>query len=129
MDVKRQVLLVESDSKWSFLIKKSLVGFKVMCVDSAQTAMDKLDEKEISFLVINLDLPKHNGIELLNERASHPDIASIPCVVYGASEQMNNISKQAWEAYRVFEHLHQAKIAEQLLPTLTKLIKNAPVYS
>ena len=123
MGVKQTILLVESDAQWQVLIKTLLMSeFDVDLATSAQAAIDMLDGNTYDAMVVNLQLPQNSGIELLNERASYADIASLPCVVYGADDQMLEITDEVWRLYRVDVYVQQTDLSQDLLSTLQRIL-------
>jgi len=57
-------------------------GFTVTAVAGAQAGIYAADSKRPDAIVLELQLPRHNGIEFLHELRSYPEWRDIPVVVH-----------------------------------------------
>lgn len=57
-------------------------GHAVMCVFSAQAAIVSLDSFEPDLIILELQLPGHNGVEFLYELRSYTDLQEVPVLVH-----------------------------------------------
>ena len=77
------VLLVEPDRvlAGSYRQKLRAAGHRVVHVSTAQAAVQAADKKCPECIVLNVDLPRHNGIEFLYEFRSYPEWQDVPVVL------------------------------------------------
>lgn len=85
----KKVLIVEDDSEMRTLYAQALAGdgFEVIAANSAQAALDALEEMMPDVVVLDIMLPVHNGITILYEMQSYDDWAEIPVIVLSAIPQ------------------------------------------
>jgi len=78
-----QILLVEPDSILAKTYAASLGrdGHHVLRAQDAQSAIDATDAVRPDCIVMEVQLPHHNGVELLYELRSHADWQSIPIII------------------------------------------------
>lgn len=78
------ILLVEPHPLLGNTYKQALeqAGHTVVWQKKAQKAIHSADERTPDGVVLELQLPKHNGIAFLYEFRSYPDWQSIPVVVH-----------------------------------------------
>jgi len=79
-----RVLLIEPD----LLQAKTLAaavrheGYEAIYAFSAQSAIQAADEHDPDIIVMELQLPGHNGIEFLYEFRSYPEWLHVPVIFY-----------------------------------------------
>lgn len=78
-----QVLLVEPDTILAKTYAAALtsVGHHVLNAQDAQSAVLATDAVRPDCIVLEMRLPRHNGVEFLYELRSHADWQTIPVVV------------------------------------------------
>lgn len=78
-----QVVLVEDDlwlgELYAAVIQKA--GLSVSLKGNIQDALDEIDNHRPDVIVLDMLLSGRNGLGLLHELASHPDLNSIPVVI------------------------------------------------
>jgi CheY-like chemotaxis protein len=79
-----QILLIEPDAvqAQTFVQALSREGHVVTHALSAQAAVHCADEHRPDIVVMEVQLPGHNGIEFLYEFRSYPEWMEIPVVLY-----------------------------------------------
>lgn len=98
------VLLVEDDSKTEYLIDFALSEIQqnnyLTIVHDGQEAIDvikkyqqKLMTPELKLVILDLKLPKLNGIEVLKEIRKHSVTQFVPVVIFTSSEDPNVINQ------------------------------------
>jgi DNA-binding NtrC family response regulator len=123
MGVNTKILLVEADQAWAELIGQlAKKDYKLKHVPSADAALEALDKEDFDAMIVNLSLPGHNGIELLNERLSHQDLLEVPVLVYGPWPELEQIDTAAWRAYSVDAWLRQTKLVKELPGKLAEIL-------
>lgn len=78
-----QILLVEPDHILANTYAAALAreGHHVLCASEAQSAVNATDAVLPDCIILEVQLPAHNGIEFLYELRSHADWQTIPVVV------------------------------------------------
>jgi CheY-like chemotaxis protein len=95
-----QVLLVEPDVILGRTYRDALEasGHKVAWCRSAQSAIASTDKLVPDLVVLELQLPVHNGIEFLYEFRSYHDLRPIPVVVLSQVQPAQRaISNVLWD--------------------------------
>jgi DNA-binding response OmpR family regulator len=105
-----KVLLVEDDL-WLAQLYKDVLESNVMEVDIASTAdiaLERLDSYLPDLIVLDMFLPKHNGLELLHEIASYTDTAKVPVIVLSSAFKHDfGMPELRWREYGVVEYLYK----------------------
>lgn len=78
------ILLLEPDKLLarSYVSSLQMAGHDVHHQNDAQKALSVLDEHDIQLIILELELPHHNGVEFLYEMRSYPDWDHIPVVLH-----------------------------------------------
>lgn len=79
-----RVLLIEPDvvQARTYIRALELEGHVVAHASSAQSAVHTADEHRPEVIVMEVQLPGHNGIEFLYEFRSYPEWLDIPVIMY-----------------------------------------------
>ena len=82
-DVKPKVLLVEDDPFMTSLMADAFEkeGFEVVLADDGDVAIAKMKEVKPDIAVMDILLPKKNGIEAIREMRSLPEGATLPILI------------------------------------------------
>lgn len=100
-----EVLLVEDDAAHAEIVRRCLAGFAVPCrlshVSDGQAALDRLQAPASAeqapgaltpdLILLDLRLPKIDGLEVLRRLKQHPATRSIPTVVLTTSAHEDDI--------------------------------------
>src|SRR5262245_47362265 len=123
--MKQSVLLVEDD-RWMgecYLAWLQGFGYDVIWAQSAQEALDALDETKVELIVLDIMLPFANGVHLLNVLASHADLMHIPVVICSSMAPSG-----LQERYGVKAVLDKTLLTPKLMRSaLAGALTNAPV--
>lgn len=78
-----RILLIEPDPILAKLYIRALhkENFEVEWVQKAEKAIIAADTKKPDLVVLELDLPSHNGVEFLSEFKSYSDWEKIPVII------------------------------------------------
>lgn len=78
-----QVLLVEPDFVLARAYGQALTsaGHQVKLAQDAQSAVNAIDAARPDLIILEVQLPAHNGIEFIYELRSHGDWQSIPIIL------------------------------------------------
>ena len=121
---KRSIVLVESDSRLADLYKSAIEAansnVKVTVAVDAQGALHSINE-QTSLVILEIDLPDHNGFEFLYEFASYDDWKHIPILVLSRLRQTYfDPMMVSWEELGVVDYLYKAETNLQELQTAVK---------
>ena len=74
-----QVLIVEDDAALGLFLQKGLKleGHEVSCVGDGEAALEHLEQNRPDLVVLDLSLPKKDGVEVLEEMRGHFDGTSV----------------------------------------------------
>lgn len=95
-----RILLVEDDADHAELVRRGLAGLRspvelTVCVD-AETALERLRSRgDVTphLILLDLRLPRMNGLQLLRELKAAPGLSVIPCVVLTTSEAEVDVAR------------------------------------
>ena len=86
---EKHILIVEDDPRLPVILKKMVngLGFKAVCVESAELAMASIATEPPAGILLDLGLPKMSGMELLQRLRADGLNAQIPVfIMSGASD-------------------------------------------
>jgi CheY-like chemotaxis protein len=84
-----RVLIVDDDLDIRSSLREILVeeGFDVDVAEDGKRALEKLEDGfQPCLVLLDLMMPRMNGLEFLEERKSHPTLAGLPVVVMTAGK-------------------------------------------
>lgn len=79
-----QILLIEPDKLLAASYEKALrsAGHAVATATSAQQAIHFADQQKPDVVVLEMELPRHNGVEFLYEFRSYYEWLDVPVIVH-----------------------------------------------
>jgi DNA-binding response OmpR family regulator len=85
---RTRILVVEDDRTIRQLYRTALMiaGFAVDTADDGMGALRRIDEERPDLIVLDLHLPRVDGLAVLSELRAHTDTWSIPVVVVTGSD-------------------------------------------
>jgi DNA-binding response OmpR family regulator len=113
-----KLLLVEPDKQLADIYRLALEasGHNVNVSHNAASAINSLDDDCPEMLIIELELPAHNGVELLYELRSYVDWRHIPAIILTNQPFSDNARMQSvWQRLGVSGHYYKPTV------TLNKL--------
>ena len=85
MTNSRSIVLVESDFRLAELYKSAIEAsdntLEIIGETNAQNALHSIDVGRTQLIILEIDLPDHNGFECLYEFASYDDWRHIPILI------------------------------------------------
>lgn len=100
MGLPANILIIDDDTDdQNFLIealKDIDASIKVFTANNGRAALFQLDRNAIplpSIIFLDLNMPRINGRQFLFEVKNHPDLKSIPVIVYSASSNERDVSE------------------------------------
>jgi len=99
---KKNILIIEDNEGDVFLIQEAFANLieklSVMVINDGRKAIDylisieeKIVDKPIHLIILDINLPRCSGFEILRYVKSHPRLASIPVVFLTSSSNNNDI--------------------------------------
>jgi len=121
----REILLIESDAKLAAVHCEFLVreGYGVRVVSDAQKAIHAVDDLRPDVVILEVQLPEHNGVEFLYELRSYADWHDLPVIIHSIiPAERFKIAESDWKNYGVYAYLYKPT---SKLTDLTKAIQEA----
>ncbi len=98
-------------------------GHKTKWCRSAQQAIAAADKQKPDLIILELQLPIHNGIEFLYELRSYQDWQNVPVIIYSqVPPNLKAISPMLWDNLKVTAYLYKPQVK---LANLVESIDNA----
>ncbi len=96
---KWRILIVEDEPDGQEVAAEMLSHFNIVTdvAGTAEEALEMLDQQHYSAAIIDLALPRMDGLELLRMIRNNPSMLYLPCIVYTAFHS-SLVKKQALEA-------------------------------
>lgn len=84
--MKHKILMVEDELEMSHLfgLRAQHRGFQCRTDDTGAHCLEKVQKWHPDLILMDLDLPKLNGIELILQLKSRSELADIPIIVYSS---------------------------------------------
>ena len=108
----KRILLIEPDFYSANLYATALKAskIKVDIANSAQLALDKLDDRLYDGVILELDLKGHNGFEFLYEFNTHIDWSRVPVLIHTNVNPDTLLHMTViWEDLNVVDYLYKAR--------------------
>jgi len=89
------VLYVEDDRINTILMEevfRLLPDWQLECAEDATQALVLLQTLRPALVLIDMNLPDMNGIELLHRMRADPCLATLPCVMLSADDQPSDVA-------------------------------------
>ena len=124
-DAKPKVLLVEDDPFMVTLLSQefSREGFEVSFADNGEDAPKRFQSTNPDVLVIDILLPKKNGLEALAEIRTLPGGEKVPVVILSNLEESNYIAdaeKLGVKAYLIKANVQLSEIVAKVKEIIKK---------
>jgi DNA-binding response OmpR family regulator len=92
---RKRILVVEDDRSVRQLYQTALTfsGFSVESASDGLDALRRIDEERPDLIVLDLDLPRVNGLAVLDELRAHRVTWSIPVIVVTGADYENGAAQ------------------------------------
>ncbi len=99
MNPMKKILIVEDDAVITRIYERQflLAGYNVEMAADGEVAVEKLKGLTPDLVMLDLQMPKMNGIEVLKFIRSQPATKDVPVVVF-TNSYLGNMVQQAWQA-------------------------------
>ncbi len=122
------MLVIEPDNQLGETYHQALngMGLTVRCVQDAQGALVELEKNKPKLITLEVQLPGHNGVELLHEMRSYSDWQAIPVLFLTVvSETELGINRTAWHNLKIAAYCYKPLTSlQQLTKTITDLMEH-----
>ena len=126
----KTILIIEDDRKFANIIRDLAKnnGFKCLMAEDGITGLNLIDEYKPNAIILDIGLPKLDGLTLMQKLKDKPSIRHIPVHFISAADQSIDAKKMGAIGYLVkpvsLEKLHKAiqKIENFLTKTVKKLL-------
>lgn len=99
----KRVLIVEDDEWQTELLERYLAHeYQLDTAPNGLVAIDKIDAFRPDLIVLDMLLPAANGVVLLHELQSYPDLATVPVIVC-TNGDMSGINLKSYGVQAVLE--------------------------
>lgn len=108
-----KILLVEDDYLLSEMYgtKLRLEGFEVAVAHNSQEAFDIMDEQEIDLVLLDMVLPRSNGVAILHEFKSYSDWRRVPIIILSNMTHKDvRLSQDLLQNFGVKKYLVKSKV-------------------
>lgn len=121
---KPRILIVEDNQILAENFERILrTEFEISKAENAGQAIQKIDERTLDLILLDILLSGHSAFALLNELQSYVDTAQIPVVI--CSDLAENLDLNSLENYGVKTILDKAKISPyELKETCRKVVQS-----
>ncbi|MBW3568829.1 response regulator [Candidatus Parcubacteria bacterium] len=116
------VLIIEPSKELALVIAQALARQErsSAIAHTSQSAIEQADKSTPRLVILELLMPKHNGLEFIHEFRSYPEWLNIPIVIYSQMPKEDlGVTDSILEDMGVAAHLYKSSV------TLDELIKNA----
>ena len=109
------VLVVEPDELLAKTYRRILndSGYYVRSSTNAQDAIIDIDSTKPDVILVEIQLRLHNGIELLNEIRSYPDLSEIPIIVLTYVPEVSFSSLLNDKQLKIVKYLYKSQATHQ----------------
>ena len=95
----KKVLIIEDDQLVSTVYSNKLAaeGYEVQVADDGEIGLAKVGSFKPDLILLDLILPKLNGVDLMKQLRAQPEYEQLPIVVF-SNTYLSNVIKEAWKA-------------------------------
>jgi DNA-binding response OmpR family regulator len=127
-----QILLVEPDKQLAETISKYLIkhGLEVVVAHGAQESITLADKLKPDLVVLEVAIPKHNGLAFLQELRSYADWRELPVIIYSqTAREDTGVDEANWQKLGIAKYLYKstntlATLLNNIEETLTNYEKS-----
>lgn len=119
------ILIIEPSQDLALVISQALARQEISSViaQTSQEGIEQADKNTPRLVILELLIPKHNGLEFIHEFRSYPDWLDIPIIIYSqmpASEL--DTTPEILNEMGIIEHLYKPTTG------LGQLVKSVEKY-
>jgi len=124
-EANRKVLVIEDDKIMGQMVAEILddAGFEVMTATNGLIAFEKLQERSIDFVVLDILLPEMNGFEIYTKLQENPETEDIPVLIITAWADERHLERASQLGIRHF--LAKPFTEDELLYEILTLLRDS----
>jgi chemosensory pili system protein ChpA (sensor histidine kinase/response regulator) len=124
-EANRNVLVVEDDKIMGQMVAQILddAGFEVTTARDGMVAFEKLQQRPIDFIVLDILLPEMNGFEIYTKLQANPGTEDIPVLIITAWADERHLEKASQLGIRHF--LPKPFTEDELLYEILSLLRDS----
>lgn len=121
-EANRNVMVVEDDKIMGQMVTEILddIGFEVTTAPNGMAALEKLNQKTIDFIVLDILLPEMDGFEIYAKLQENPETRDIPVMIITAWSDEKNVEKASQMGIKHF--LPKPFTEDELVYTILTLL-------
>lgn len=125
----KNVVFIEPDSVMRRIYKKSLSSkkYKVYIFSSAEEAIKSMDTIIPDLIVMEIQLPGHNGVELIHELRSYTDLCEVPIIINSlVPQEAFMVTNKSMKANRTIAYFYKPQTnLEKLSNSIEEVLTNS----
>jgi len=117
------VLIVEPSKDLALIIAQALARHERSSViaQTAQAGIEQADQKPPRLIILELLMPKHNGLEFIHELRSYPEWQPIPIIIYSQMPPEDlNTTEEILKDMGIVAHLYKPTASLEQLVKITE---------
>jgi len=117
------VLIVEPSKDLALIIAQALARHERSSViaQTAQAGIEQADQKSPRLIILELLMPKHNGLEFIHELRSYPEWQPIPIIIYSQMPPEDlNTTEEILKDMGIVAHLYKPTASLEQLVKITE---------
>jgi chemosensory pili system protein ChpA (sensor histidine kinase/response regulator) len=124
-EANKNALVIEDDKIMGHMVAEILddSGFRVTTATSGMIAFQKLQQRPIDFIVLDILLPEMDGFQIYSELQSKPDTKDIPVLIITAWADERHLEKASQLGIRHF--LPKPFTEDELLHEIFSLLRDS----
>lgn len=120
-----KIMIVEDDTLVQRMYQKvfSYEGFETVTADNGEDGMNKVKADKPSLILLDVMMPKVNGMQMLKELKGDPELKKIPVVILtnlANDAIINEAFNLGVEGYLIKSEINNEKIVEEIKQYLNK---------
>ncbi|MFM8470115.1 MAG: response regulator [Limisphaerales bacterium] len=121
----KKLLIIEDDRIIGNIYSKKFAGegFDVEVAEDGQTGLDRISGFRPDIVLLDLMLPKLNGLDILTRVRANPELARLPIIVF-SNAYMTSVIDAAWQAGATTVLTKANTSPKKLTETIAELLAN-----
>ena len=94
-DIRYRVMLVEDSALWRRQISRGLTRypFDITACDDGQEALEQINKAAPQLLILDLEMPRMDGLEFLRRLRRHPKYSEVPVIMFSTTTGLSQRSR------------------------------------
>jgi len=124
----KKVLIIEDDQLVSTVYSNKLTneGYQVQVADDGEAGLAQVSAFKPDLILLDLILPKLNGVDLMKQLRANPEYEQLPIVVF-SNTYLSNVIKEAWKAGATKCFSKTNSSPKQIIDCIGSLLNDTPM--